>query len=71
MGRKKVVAPEPFRFKRWSNSKSDQSSFPDAIAAGQQQFTVLDLTKPKGHRIVSPASRARVCVQARTKKETV
>jgi len=39
--RRKVVRPKPFRFKRWSSSKSDPSSYPDAIAPGQQQFIVL------------------------------
>ena len=65
--RRQVVCPKPFRFKRWSSSMSDPSSFPDAIAPGQQQFIVLDLSKPKGQRIV-PATRARARV-ARTREE--
>ena len=65
--RRKVVRPKPFRFKRWSSSKSDPSSYPDAIALGQQQFIVLDLSKPRGQRIV-PATRARARV-ARTRDD--
>ncbi len=64
--RRKVVNPKPFRFKRWSSSKSDQSSLPDAVVPTQQRFIVLDLSKPKGHRITPPATRARARV-ARTR----
>ena len=60
--RRLVVRPQPFRFKRWSSSKSDPSSFPDAVVSTQQRFIVLDLTKPRGHRITSPATRARARV---------
>lgn len=60
--RRKVVSPKPFRFKRWSSSKSDPSSLPDAVVPTQQRFIVLDLSKPKGYRITPPATRARARV---------
>ena len=66
--RRKIVNPKPFRFKRWSSSKSDPSSLPDAVVPTQQRFIVLDLSKPRGHRIVSPATRARARV-ARTRDD--
>ena len=66
--RRKIVNPKPFVIKRWSSSKSDPSSFPDAVVPTQQRFIVLDLSKPKGFRLTSPATRARARV-VRTRDE--
>ncbi len=43
--------------------------FPTVIAPGQSQFIVLDLSKPRGYRLVSPATRARARI-ARTREES-
>lgn len=53
---------------RFVRTLKPRPSFPVELPPGQQQFIVLDESKPKGSRLV-PASRARVCVKARTRSD--
>ena len=55
-------AKSTYRFVKTLKSKP---KLPVELPPGQQQFTVIDLSKPRGHRLV-PATRARArCTRTR------